>query len=135
MLKPLLVAVLLTGLCTPIAAAAPPSTCLEPPVSDKVELCVDILPYGGREFAAYSRFIPVDAQVPATLKVVVQQRREMWPDPTTVVEKTVTGAGGLSAVTDGAKVGDDATAVRACSTGWTEISSRSYEVCTRWQTV
>ncbi|PRY45821.1 hypothetical protein [Umezawaea tangerina] len=136
MMKPLLVAVLLTGLCTPVAAAAaPPSTCLEPPVSDKTELCVDLLPYSGKEFAGYGRFVPAAKDAPDQLEVVVQQRREMWPEPLTIARKAVTGNGELSAVTDAGVISADATAVRACATGFVLTGSHAYETCTRWQTV
>ncbi|WNV91357.1 hypothetical protein [Umezawaea sp. Da 62-37] len=137
MLKPLLVAVLLTGLCTPVAvgATAPPSTCLEPPVSDKNELCVDLLPYSGKEFAGYGRFVPTAKDAPDQLDVVVQQSRTMWPEPLTIAKKTVTGNGEISAVTDAGAISADATAVRACATGFVLTGSRAYDVCTPWQPV
>ncbi|MEO6089359.1 MAG: hypothetical protein ABIQ18_40230 [Umezawaea sp.] len=135
MLKPLLVAVFLTGLLTPAAAAAPPSTCLEPPTSDKNELCVDVLPYTDKDFAGYGRFVPVDPTASATLTVVVQQRRDQWPEPITMAEKTTTGSGELSAVTGSGRIDADTRAVRACATGWTEFGSRKYQVCTPWQGV
>jgi hypothetical protein len=137
MMKPLLVAVLLTGLCTPVASAvgAPPPICLEPPVADKNELCVNILSYGGKEFAGYGRFLAAPVQAPSFMRVYVEQRAEMWPEPILLVEKTVTGPGELSTITDGAPPRADARTVRACATGWTAISARRYEVCTPWQTV
>ena len=138
MLKPILVAVFLTGLLTPIAnanAATAAPTCLEPPTSDKNELCVELISYEGKEFAASGRFLAVDSAVPATLRVLVQQRLEMWPPPITITEKTVTGTGELKALTDPGESRYDARTVRACAYGWTDIGARRYEVCTPWQGV
>ncbi len=133
MLKPVLVAVFLTGLLTPVAAAAPSSTCLEPPTADKNELCVELLPSEGKEFAAQGRFAPADSAVPATLRVVVEQRLRMWPSPFVIAEGTATGTGELSVVTAPGASHQDADTVRACAHGWTDIGAHRYEVCTPWR--
>jgi hypothetical protein len=131
MLKPLLVAVLLTGLFTPIASAAPAATCLEPPTADKNELCVELV-NDGKGVSAVGEFVPADSQVPATLKVKVQFQFIWPPTPFTLATKTVTGVGRLQAATDSTELPIDAYRVRACADGSTEISSRLYQVCTAW---
>jgi hypothetical protein len=135
MLKPFLAAVLLTGLFTPAAVAASSPTCLEPPASDKNVLCAEVLTITDKDFAAGGRFLAVDASAPATLRVFVQQRRDQWPEPITMAEKTTTGTGELTAVSGSGRISADTRAVRACATGATLVGSRQYEVCTPWQGV
>jgi len=135
MLKPLLAAVLLTGLFTPAALAAPSPTCLEPPTSDKNELCASVVTVTDKDFAASGRFLAADAAAPAWLTVAVQQRRDQWPEPITMAEKTTSGTGELTAVSGSGRIGADTRAVRACATGWTEFGAKKYEVCTPWQGV
>ncbi|MCS7483664.1 hypothetical protein ACFFQW_48200 [Umezawaea endophytica] len=135
MLKPLLVAVFLTGLLTPAATAVPAPTCLEPPTSDKTELCVELVSYEGKEFAADGRFASATPTAPATLRVFVQQRMDMLPRPITITEKTVTGTGELKALTDPGRSIPDVRTVRACAYGWTDIGAQRHEVCTPWQGV
>jgi hypothetical protein len=137
MLKPLLAAVFLTGLCTPAATAATaaPATCLEPPASDKNELCAEVVTVTDKDFAASGRFLSTNPTAPASLRVFVQQRRDQWPEPITMAEKTTTGTGELTATSGSGRIDADTRAVRACATGFTLVGSRQYEVCTPWQSV
>jgi hypothetical protein len=136
MLKPVLVAVFLTGLLTPTATAdTAASTCLEPPTSEKNELCAEVLTITDKDFAAGGRFRSTDPAAPAWLRVFVQQRRDQWPEPITMAEKTTSGTGELKAVSGSGRIDADTRAVRACATGWTEFGSKKYEVCTPWQGV
>ncbi|HEX6341896.1 hypothetical protein [Umezawaea sp.] len=135
MLKPMLVAVFLTGLFTPTATAAAAPTCLEPPTSDKNELCVEVLSLTDKDFYASGRFLSATPTATAWLTVSVQQRRDQWPEPITMAEKTTSGTGELTAVSGTGRIGPDTRAVRACAAGWTLVSARRYEVCTPWQGV
>lgn len=136
MLKPVLVAVFLTGLFTPAATAATGApTCLEPPTSDKNELCAEVVDLNGKDYYARGRFLSTDPAAPAWLRVSVQQRRDQWPEPIVMAEKTTSGTGELVSVTGTGRIDADTRAVRACATGWTEFGSKQYEVCTPWQGV
>jgi hypothetical protein len=131
MLKTVLAAVLLTGLATPIASAASNETCLYPPTADKTSLCAELLFADGNPFGV-GRFAPTE-RVPGTLTVAVWARREMWPQPLKIAEKSESGLGELKVATDPVKPPADARSLQVCATARTELGTKSYEVCTPWQ--